>query len=138
MADLFTIAATVASGIFGAGVAWAALSAKVSTITTKLTEHEERLGKHGDSLHARELEEERIKARIGLLEQDANERVFGIDKLDAETRQQTGMLMEIQRRLGRVATPSSDMRSSVSEQQPRPAPLPPRRQRLRSSRGGAE
>lgn len=143
--DVLTIAVPVGTGLFGVAAAWGTMVNRVSTITRKLTEHEERLKAHdlkfedaSEGLHKREIEIERLKSRANLLEHGSDESVIKFDKLELETREQTEMLMDIQRRLGRVATPSQGFRvPGPSPVPPRPPALPPVRPRQKSYRSEA-
>lgn len=155
METLYEILVSAATGIFGVGVAWGTLNSRLSSITKRLASHEEgiqeherkfsllrqevfdRFERHTEAIHLREIQEERIKARLAALEVDVNERAINAEKLenkfDRATKWQNEMLMSIQRSIGRASKDSREFPAVDPRAEPKSdPPLPPMRRRLPS------
>jgi hypothetical protein len=152
---LYEILVSAATGVFGVGVAWGTLNSRLAAITKRQTNHEEaiqdherklsslrqevfdRFERHTENIHKREIEEERIKARLGAMEVDVNERAINADKLenkfDKATKWQNEMLMTIQRSIGRASKDSREFPAVDPRSEPKSdPPMPSMRRRLPS------
>ncbi len=141
---------SIASGLIGAVFGAGALYARVADIGKKCEALSKRLEVHDGELRAQlkathevQIEAERAKARIAVLEKDSEERTFSIDKLEStvreETKGQNKILNQIQQQqVTLTRTVSQEMRSPIPRSEPGsdpPAVGPMRRRQGSINRG---
>lgn len=144
-----SVAVSIATGAVSVGLVYGMVKSKIASLEKALEDAKNSVAALAQSLrieeqerHKFELEQERVKTRIAVMERDGDERATAIDKLEAtvvrETRDQNKILQAVQAQLARTRTVSQEMRAPpISRQDPPTDPplLPPMRRRLPSQRG---
>jgi chromosome segregation ATPase len=148
-----SVAISIGTGLVTVGGLYAVIKSQLAAIEKSIAELKDKVAECARDLrierearHEIQVEHERLKARIGVVERDGDERADSINKLDAtvvkETREQNKMLTAIQVQIAQVArhtsSTSQEMRAQpIPRQEPlsdRPG-LPPMRKKLTTNRG---